>query len=157
MNWDAVSAIAESIGVVGVVVSLIYLAIQLKESTNIARSQSRQSISEFIQKIAEIRITHADRMAKLQSSTDLTDADREFLTWIHCQVLLLGEMYHYQFHLGLMPESHWRPFVKFFKGYSTTLGFRDAWQVFEENFAEEFRDWVQKEIVHPESDGDIVG
>jgi hypothetical protein len=157
MNWDAVSAIAESIGVVGVVVSLIYLAIQLKESTNVARSQSRQSISEFIQKFAEIRITHADRMAKLQSSTDLTDADREFLTWIHCQVLLLGEMYHYQFHLGLMPESHWRPFVKFFKGYSTTLGFRDAWQVFEENFAEEFRDWVQKEIVHPESDGDIVG
>ena len=157
MNWDAVSAIAESIGVVGVIVSLIYLAIQLKENTNVARAQSRQSISEFIQRIAEIRITHADRMAKLQSSTDLTDADREFLTWIHCQVLLLGEMYHYQFHLGLMPASHWRPFVKFFKGYSTTLGFRDAWQVFEENFAEEFRDWVQKEIVHPESDGDIVG
>ena len=157
MNWDALSAIAETIGVVGVIVSLIYLAIQLKENTNIARSQSRQSISEFIQKIAEIRTTHADRMAKLQSSTDLTDADREFLTWIHCQVLLLGEMYHYQFHLGLMPASHWRPFVKFFKGYSTALGFRDAWQVFEENFAEEFRDWVQKEIVHPESDGDIVG
>ena len=157
MNWDALSAIAESIGVVGVIVSLIYLAIQLKENTNIARSQSRQSISEFVQKFAEIRTTHADRMAKLQSSTDLTDADREFLTWIHCQILLLGEMYHYQFHLGLMPESHWRPFVKFFKGYSTTLGFRDAWQVFEENFAEEFRDWVQKEIVHPESDGDVVG
>jgi len=157
MNWDAVSAIAESIGVVGVIVSLIYLAIQLRESTNVARSQSRQSISEFIQKYAEIRTTHADRMAKLQSSTDLTDADREFLTWIHCQVLLLGEMYHYQFNLGLMPASHWRPFVKFFKGYSTSLGFRDAWQLFEENFAEEFRDWVQKEIVHPESDGDIVG
>ena len=157
MNWDAVSAIAESIGVVGVIVSLIYLAIQLKESTNVARSQSRQSISEFIQKFAEIRTTHADRMAKLQSSTDLTDADREFLTWIHCQILLLGEMYHYQFHLGLMPESHWRPFVEFFKGYSTSLGFRDAWQVFEGNFAEEFQDWVQKEILHPESDGKIVG
>jgi hypothetical protein len=157
MNWDALSAIAETIGVVGVIVSLIYLAIQLKENTNVARSQSRQSISEFIQKIAEIRTTHADRMAKLQSSTDLTDADREFLTWIHCQVLLLGEMYHYKFQLGLMPESHWRPFVKFFKDYSTTLGFRDAWQVFEGNFAEEFQDWVQKEIVHPESDGDIVG
>ena len=71
MNWDALSAIAESIGVVGVIVSLIYLAIQLKESTNVARSQSRQSISEFIQKFAEIRTTHADRMAKLQSSTDL--------------------------------------------------------------------------------------
>jgi hypothetical protein len=157
MNWDAVSAIAESVGVVGVIVSLIYLAIQLKENTNIARSQSRQSITEFVQKFAEIRTTHADRMAKLQSSTDLTDADREFLTWIHCQILLLGEMYHYNFQLGLMPESHWRPFVEFFKGYSTTLGFRDAWQVFEGNFAEEFQDWVQKEILHPESDGKIVG
>jgi hypothetical protein len=157
MNWDAVSAIAEIVGVAGVIVSLIYLAKQLQESTKVARSQSRQSISEFIQKFVEIRTTHADRMAKLQSSTDLSDGDREFLTWIHCQVLLLGEMYHYQFQLGLMPVSHWRPFVKFFKGYSTSLGFRDAWQVFEENFAEEFRDWVQKEIVRPESDGDVVG
>ena len=156
MNWDAASAIAEIVGVVGVIVSLIYLARQLKESTKVARSQSRQSISEFIQRFVEIRTTHADRMAELQSSTELTDGDREFLTWIHCQVLLLGEMYHYQFHLGLMPASHWRPFVKFFKGYSTTLGFSDAWQVFEENFAEEFRDWVHNEVLHPESDGDIA-
>ena len=110
MNWDAVSAIAEIVGVVGVIVSLIYVAKQLKENTNVSRSQSRQSISECI----------------------------------HIQ-------------LGLMPGSHWRPFVKFFKGYSTSFGFGDAWQANEEPFAEEFRDWVRKEIAHPESDGDIVG
>ncbi len=33
MNWDAVSAIAEVVGVIAVVVSLIYLALQVRQNT----------------------------------------------------------------------------------------------------------------------------
>lgn len=36
MNWEAVTAIAESIGVIGVIVSLVYLAIQVRHSNQVA-------------------------------------------------------------------------------------------------------------------------
>lgn len=34
MNWDAISAIAEVVGVIAVVVSLVYLAVQVKQNTS---------------------------------------------------------------------------------------------------------------------------
>ena len=38
MNWDAVSAIGEIVGAVAVIVTLIYLAIQIRESARASRS-----------------------------------------------------------------------------------------------------------------------
>ena len=33
MNWEAVGAIAEAIGVIAILVSLVYLAVQIRQST----------------------------------------------------------------------------------------------------------------------------
>ena len=40
MNWDAVSAIAEIIGVIAVVVSLVYLAFQVRQNTTQLRQEN---------------------------------------------------------------------------------------------------------------------
>ena len=146
MNWEVAGAIAEVVGATGAIVTLAYLALQIKDSNRVARAQSRQSITEFINQIVLIRTTHADRMAQIAASDSLSAADEEFLTWVHIQVLLLAETYHYHHSLGLMPASHWRPFVNFFRGYSTTKGFASVWETFENSFAEEFQDWLNSEI-----------
>ena len=39
INWDALAAISEAFGVIAVIVSLIYLAVQIKKSTNLAKSE----------------------------------------------------------------------------------------------------------------------
>jgi hypothetical protein len=146
VNWEVAGAIAEVVGATGVIVTLVYLALQIKDSNRVARAQSRQSITEFINQIALIRITHADRMSQIAVSDSLSAADEEFLTWVHIQVLLLAETYHYHHSLGLMPASHWHPFVNFFRGYSTAKGFASVWETFENSFAEEFQDWLNYEI-----------
>lgn len=38
MNWDAISAIGESIGAIAVVISLIYLAVQIRQNTRQIKS-----------------------------------------------------------------------------------------------------------------------
>ncbi|HSG87779.1 MAG TPA: hypothetical protein VLA56_01105 [Pseudomonadales bacterium] len=43
MNWDVLGAAGELIGAVAVVVSVIYLAIQIRASTNLAKAQMFQS------------------------------------------------------------------------------------------------------------------
>ena len=40
MNWEALSAIAELIGVLLVVISLVYLAIQVRQSNQMALAES---------------------------------------------------------------------------------------------------------------------
>jgi hypothetical protein len=41
MNWDAISTIAEVVGAAAVVVSLIYLAVQIQQNTKQVEEQAR--------------------------------------------------------------------------------------------------------------------
>lgn len=45
MNWEAVGAIGEVIGAIGVIVTLAYLAIQIRQNSAVVRSATRQAIS----------------------------------------------------------------------------------------------------------------
>ena len=46
MDWDAVGAIAETVGVVAVVISLVYVAMQIKQSTEEAITARTQNLIE---------------------------------------------------------------------------------------------------------------
>jgi len=41
MNWEAIGAVGEIVGATAVVLSLIYLAIQVRQNSNMARAESR--------------------------------------------------------------------------------------------------------------------
>jgi hypothetical protein len=49
MNWDTIGAIAESLGASGVIVSLIYLALQVRQNTQQIRLSRAQETSSSIQ------------------------------------------------------------------------------------------------------------
>jgi hypothetical protein len=49
MNWDAVGAIAETVGALGVIVSLIYLALQVRQNTQQVRLGRFQETSSSLQ------------------------------------------------------------------------------------------------------------
>lgn len=46
MNWEAIGAIAEAIGALGVIVTLAYLAVQIRQNTASVRASTLQEISE---------------------------------------------------------------------------------------------------------------
>jgi len=67
MNWDAVAAIAEAIGTTAVLVSLIYVALQIRQSTQqFARSVEANQLAAFERniesgnRIRELMILHPD-------------------------------------------------------------------------------------------------
>jgi len=49
MNWDAVGAVAELLGAIGVIVSLVYLAIQIRRNTRI---QKRTNLGDIATELA---------------------------------------------------------------------------------------------------------
>ena len=53
VNWDAVSAYSEVIGAVAVVISLIYLALQIRQNTRAIRGSTLDAITAHMQ--AELR------------------------------------------------------------------------------------------------------
>jgi len=53
MNWNAIGAIADTIGAFGVIGSLIYLAIQIRSNTRQLRFDATQSIAESLDRALE--------------------------------------------------------------------------------------------------------
>ena len=65
MNWEAISAIAQILGVIVVVITLVYLAAQVRQGNLFARSQARQRMieqaqSELYAQLADPSITYAN-------------------------------------------------------------------------------------------------
>ena len=46
MNWDAIGAVAELLGAIGVILSLVYVAIQVKASTRASMVESKLRVSD---------------------------------------------------------------------------------------------------------------
>ncbi|MEQ8693880.1 MAG: hypothetical protein RIC85_00935 [Gammaproteobacteria bacterium] len=58
MNWDAIGAVGEIVGALAVVVSLIYLASQIRQSTAEERRQALlATVSNFVQKYEDATAT----------------------------------------------------------------------------------------------------
>ena len=105
MHWEAVAAIAQLVGTIGVIIALVFLAVEVRSNTRVANAQARHSISEFVLRIAIFRAEHADRFAKLESGTELTSGDHQFRYWSHIQFLLHAETYFHYHALRLMPDA----------------------------------------------------
>ena len=56
MNWEAVSALGTIIGSVAVLVTLIYLAVQVQQNTEAIKAQSRQTVLSAAQAEIFLRI-----------------------------------------------------------------------------------------------------
>lgn len=78
INWDAVGAIGEILGALAVFISLTYLAVQIRSSTNQNRAAISQSIQAEFARGNELVATSPDLAAlfvKASARQELTDAD----------------------------------------------------------------------------------
>ena len=78
MNWEAIGAIGEIAGAIAVVVSLIYLSIQIRTSSSLAKSQMFQSAAAEQSRVAD-GVTNDpqnfESWLKMHSGEELTRAE----------------------------------------------------------------------------------
>jgi hypothetical protein len=80
VNWDAIGAIAELAGAAGVIASLVYLAIQIRQNTRSAREATWQSTLRDLQQFRAL-IAQDPEVARvyregLRDLKSLNDDDR---------------------------------------------------------------------------------
>ena len=111
MNWEAVSAIAEWLGVVLIVVSLGYVAIQIRQNTKPVRAATEldtgRQWSEF-----HARIAHSQDMADiwdkgLTNVEDLSVPEKRKFIWLVAEYLFLVESLYRQRQMGFLGHDSW--------------------------------------------------
>jgi len=123
MNWEAIGAIGEVAGAIGVIVTLIYLAAQIRQSNNLSRSASRQALvaNDVTSLTANLRI--ADVFAKLVSAEELTAQDQLELSFMFSIDLRNREFEYFQYTNGLLDEKVWLSYRQvILVNHSTSFG-----------------------------------
>jgi hypothetical protein len=139
MNWDAIGAIAETLGAVGVIASLVYLAGQIRQNTaqmdraeRTARGDSYQSLLEMLQSTSEsVRLDgEASEIIRrgLLDLRDLTEAEFFRFNWTMGGQLFAWDNALYQYHHGVLSEDRWVLIRNVIAHHAPSAGFRAWWK-----------------------------
>jgi hypothetical protein len=60
MNWEAIGAIAEVLAATGVIASIVYLAIQIRDNTRTNRVTARQNTTKQFTDSIDLLMVHPD-------------------------------------------------------------------------------------------------
>ena len=111
MDWNAIGAIANVISALAVVVTLVYLAYQLRENTKALRSSSADSalaaVLEFTGDMA--RDDELNRLFTMGTEDwdSLSESDRARLAYMLFRFFKIMENIHYYHMLGTLDEESW--------------------------------------------------
>ena len=117
MNWDALGAIGEVVGAAAVVLTLAYLAVQVRQNTRSTQAATHSATTAGWQDYLQTQsVEDLDILLKLNDpESNLTHA--EFLRAYYMCLTMFRRMEHdfYQFRAGVFSESTWDAYVRAFE------------------------------------------
>jgi hypothetical protein len=133
MSWEVASGIAEIVGALAVVVSLLYLAYEVRANTRVltANSGKDAQIQWAIVNEALWQSPHhmviANALDPEASSTDFSPEDHQRVFWFARVMLQRFESELFQYQAGLWDEEIWEAHRTWAAGFLTLPVFRDWW------------------------------
>ena len=146
MNWEAISTIAEIVGAGGVIASLIYLAVQIRQSTKVSRAEMTKDLY-LASRTAIMDIAANDTLASI--STDIRQFENEDLMRRNMFYQSFFRLYELQFNLknqGLLDDDIARSYALIIQMWAKTIYFSDYWQRHRGEFNEAFAAYVDEQI-----------
>ncbi len=149
MNWDAIGAIAELIGGIAVLITLIYLSIQVKQNSQMQRQQNVTEQTNRCIDSGQLLASDpefAEIHRKSMSNMELTANEFSRLAGFFFAILTDFEEMYYTHKAGEQSEFRWENLNKhvYWQIKPGTKG-NDWWHRMKDTFyTQEFIDWVDR-------------
>ena len=134
MNWDAIGAIAEAIAAIGVIISLLFLAVQVNQNTRALKNSGLQSARErFLMDMDDATRTQEDAeifRIGLNRFDRLAPADQGVF---HAKMHTLIHAFHHAWDLnkdGLLPDYEMEAMRDITVSYLMSPGAQQWWATF---------------------------
>ena len=112
MNWEAIGAIAEFVGAAAVIVTLGYLAIQIRQNTQMNASALRQSFYDYTarQMLHGSDSTEFSELLAKAGTTDepLTPGERMQISRMFHAVFVGYQGAYFQYQQGALGQDDWK-------------------------------------------------
>ena len=145
MNWDAIGAVGEIVGAVAVIISLIYLASQIRAQTLESRIQSsHQIIESFREAMTSIQDPQRAELAvkALKGLDTLGEAERLQFNAIANRYFRVWEQAHFQFDEGRLDSETWEGIEAVYADLLGTDSFRAFWETRKHTYRKSFSRYV---------------
>ena len=112
MNWDAIGAVAEAVGALGVIATLLYLATQVRQATRAAKAdfffRSIEGLVDFNLRVADNDALPELFWKTLESPDRLTDAEERRSRHLLSGLFRAGERTYFAYRSDLIGEEVFR-------------------------------------------------
>lgn len=143
--------IADIIGGVAVVISIIYLAYQVGENTDALKVQTSQALLELhIQRAAWYQdLDHVEVMLRGDSKpSSLSSAEWAMYTKDKATAFNLWEQANYGYRLGGVDEEQWASWDRYFAYSLCTPGTLYFWEIERHAWGEPFQEHIDKHLAN---------
>jgi hypothetical protein len=161
MNWDAITAIAEIIGVIGIIVSIIYLGSQVRQGNAVAEDNSFQAVVSLAQNSLKSmsEIENREIMMKgLLNYESLSGSDKLVFDSLMFGIFSTVEGAILSNEMELLHSQHTDGASFFLRSrlfpYKGTLSW---WSDSKELFGTEVQDWMETQMEKSDINSDYFG
>ncbi len=125
MDLNTLANIGEFAGAIAVVVSLLYLSIQIRQNSKTVRSAALQALNDTaVQALSGMAAPGtAGVITRGLQGLDSLDPTEAFQFTTHISIMMIGfQNNFYQYEAGLLPEPVWRRQLGVFRWWATFKG-----------------------------------
>lgn len=148
MNWDAISAVSQMIGSIAVVISVLYLAVQLRSSTRVARVAAQDAAAAALRDVTKPFMENAElgRLWRigLEDFQSLSADDQARFFHAAYQFLKALETIHFHYVDGLLDAQLWEGWRELLRHYVATPGFEYYLNLRGAVFSARFRKFIHE-------------
>jgi hypothetical protein len=159
VNWDAINAVSQFVSSIAVVLSVLYLGIQVHRSTRVAKVAAQDAAASAVRDVTNTFMENAEMSriwgAGLENIESLSVEDQARFFHASHQFLKALETIHFHYLNGLMDKQLWFGWEELLRHYITAPGIVQYWKRRSALFSARFRDYVNQ--LEPASDRRTVG
>jgi hypothetical protein len=146
MNWEAINAVSQFVSSIAVVLSVLYLGIQVHRSTRVAKVAAQDAAASAVRDVTNTFMENAEMSriwgAGLEDLNALSAEDQARFFHATHQFLKALETIHFHYLNGLMDEQLWRGWQEMLRHYIAAPGIARYWDIRSQLFSARFREFI---------------
>ena len=147
MNWEALGAISELAGAVGVIASLLYVGAQVRQNTRSMRAATYDSLvrsnGDFLTPLIQDAALAASFEGAVASWVELDEVQRPRIMYLLTQLFRHWENAFFQHQQGTLAPSLWVTWQEVILSYFHQPGIQEWWQLRRTAYSIEFREFLE--------------
>ena len=157
MNWEAIGAVAELFGATGVILSLIYVAVQIrhsremvKQNTSAVELESTRAITEEVRNMFDLITSNRDLaeiVSRAAGGSHLEAADRmRYYTFFNNLYRSYENAYLFR-QRGVLESGHWHGITHMMSDCTKMSMFKVYWADRRHWYSPEFQQHMESEVI----------